>query len=84
MTVVIVFAALAAPIAAVVGYLAWRDRRRQPLVADPSVSRDALRQADRARSVIDSAAAAQGHQMLGGQPVVGLLAARRAHRSDNP
>jgi hypothetical protein len=49
MTVLIFYAALAAPIAAIVGYVAWRDRRRQGSIEDPSISRDALRQADRHR-----------------------------------
>jgi hypothetical protein len=58
MTVLLFYAALAAPIAAIVGYLAWRDRRRQGSLEDPSISRDALRQADRqhlaAREAVDS------------------------------
>jgi hypothetical protein len=53
-TFLIFYAALAAPIAAIVGYLAWRDRRRQGSLEDPSVSRDALRQADRHRLAVQA------------------------------
>ena len=47
MTVLIVLAVFAVPIAAVVGFVAWRDRRTARVFVDPSVSRDALVQADR-------------------------------------
>jgi hypothetical protein len=54
MTVLIFYAALAAPIAAIVGYLAWRDRHRQPSLEDPSVRRDALRRADQHRLAVQT------------------------------
>jgi hypothetical protein len=58
-TVLIFYAAIVAPIAAIVGYLAWRDRRRQGSLEDPSISRDALRQTDRQR-----VAAQEAHHWL--------------------
>lgn len=47
MTLLILMVGIAAAIAMVVGYVAWRDRRTRGSFVDPSVSRDALVQADR-------------------------------------
>jgi hypothetical protein len=43
----IFMAGFAAAVAAIVGYVAWRDRHTGGSFVDPSVSRDALVQADR-------------------------------------
>jgi Flp pilus assembly protein CpaB len=47
MTLLILFAAIAAAIATVVGYVNWRDQRAWGSFVDPSISRTALVQADR-------------------------------------
>jgi hypothetical protein len=47
MTFLIFMAGFAAAIAAIVGYVAWRDRRGRRSFVDPSISRDALARADR-------------------------------------
>ena len=41
-TILITLAVFVAAIGAVVGYVAWRDRRRRGLHIDPSVSHDAI------------------------------------------
>jgi hypothetical protein len=46
MTLLILMVGIAAMIATVVGYVAWRDRHRRGSFVDPSISRDALVQAD--------------------------------------
>lgn len=47
MTLLIFLVGIAALIAMVVGYVAWRDRRRRGSFVDPAISRDALVRADR-------------------------------------
>jgi len=47
MTILILMAGIAAAIAAIVGYVALRDRRGGGSFVHPSISRDALVQADR-------------------------------------
>jgi hypothetical protein len=47
MTLLIFAVGFAAAIATVTGYVAWRDRGRRGSFVDPSISRDALIQADR-------------------------------------
>lgn len=65
MTVLIALVVFAAAIVAVVGYVAWRDRRSRGSFVDPSVSRDALVRADRQ--------AVQGRLADAGMPVTGFL-----------
>lgn len=47
MTLLILMAGIAAAIAMIAGSVAWRDRRSRGSFVDPSISRDALIQADR-------------------------------------
>lgn len=69
MTLLIILAPFAAAMGAVVGYVAWRDRRRRGAHIDPSISRDALAQAD--RGAVQGRLAAEGMpdtRILGGGP----------------
>lgn len=47
MTILILLAGLAAVVAAVTGYVAWRDRHGRDSFVHPSVSRNALIEAER-------------------------------------
>ena len=47
MTILIFLAGFAAVIAMLVGWVAWRDRRRRGSFVDPTISRDALAHAER-------------------------------------
>ncbi len=47
MTILILLAGLAAAVAAVVGYVAWRESRSRGSFLHPSISRDALAQVHR-------------------------------------
>ena len=73
MTILILFAGIAAAIATVVGYVAWRDRRGRGSFVDPSVSRAALVQADRG--------AVQGLLAHTDMPVGGFLGHRPGSHS---
>jgi hypothetical protein len=73
MTVLIVLVVFGAAIALVVGYVAWRDRRSRGSFVHPSVSRDALIQADRQ--------AVQGRLADVGMPVADFLQTRSSSRA---
>jgi uncharacterized iron-regulated membrane protein len=47
MTILIILVAIAAAIATLAGFVAWRDRRGRRSFVDPSVRRDAVAQAHR-------------------------------------
>jgi hypothetical protein len=74
MTVLIVLVVFATLIAMVVGYVAWRDRHSRRSFVDPSVSRDALIEADRQN--------VQGRLADVGMPVFDFLQTRSSSRTD--
>jgi hypothetical protein len=80
MTLMVFLAGIAAAIASVAGYVTWRDRRGRGSFVDPSVSRDALVQADRQ--------AVQGRLAYAEMPVTDFLPLGRdfsqANRSGTP
>jgi uncharacterized iron-regulated membrane protein len=47
MTILIFLVGLAAMVGTLVGWVVWRDRRRRGSFVDPSISREALTQAER-------------------------------------